>query len=84
MLKKIATWTLTAPVMLVAALPAAHAGVLEDLLCRWLGWCAPPGGGGGGPIGSGGPVSVSEPEMLALFSTSLIVTAIVALHRRRK
>ena len=83
MLKKIATWTLTAPVLLLAAMPAAQANIIQDILCQWFGWCAPPSGGGG-PGGGGGPVSVSEPEMLALFSTSLIVTALVALHKRRK
>src|SRR5262249_18322213 len=56
---KISTWLTTLPATMLAGMSAAHAGWWEDIACKWFGYCAPGGG-------SGGPVSVSEPAMIAL------------------
>lgn len=74
---KASTWLTAAPALLIAHMPAAHAGWFEDWLCRNLGICGPGGG-------NGDPTPVSEPEMLALLSTGLIVAGILAIRRRRK
>jgi hypothetical protein len=68
------------PALLIAGMPVANASTLDDLLCKFFGWgCGPSGGGPGG-----GPVSASEPEMIALFSVGLIAAGIAAYRRRRK
>jgi hypothetical protein len=78
---KLVTWLASVPALLVAGMPAANANGILDYLCanhlipQFL--CGNPGGGGGGPV------SVSEPEMIALFSTGLIVAAVAAVRRKR-
>ena len=74
---KVSTWLTVAPALLIAGMPAAHAGWWEDFICRQFGICGPGGG-------NGDPTSVSEPEMLALLSTGLIVAGVLAIRRRRK
>lgn len=67
---------MTAPVLLIAGMPTAEAGTLDDFLCRFFGWGCTHGTGGGA-------VSVAEPEIIAMFSAGLIAAGIAA-YRRRK
>ena len=73
---KIRTWLTTMPALLIAGMPAAEAHGWDELLCRIFRIC--------GPGHGGGPVSVSEPEVIALFSTGLIVAGVLAVRRRLK
>ncbi len=79
-MKKIGRWLLaTTPAMFLADIQTANASSpdLGGLFCRFFGWgCTPHGGGG--------PTSVPEPEMLALFGMGLIIATFVALHRYRR
>jgi hypothetical protein len=67
---KASTWLTTVPALLIAGTANAN-----DYLCRVWHICWP---------NDPDPTPVSEPEMLALFSTGLIVAGVLALRRRRK
>jgi hypothetical protein len=75
---KTAAWLMTSvPALLIAGTSSAQANGLDDLWCKLFGiGCSPSGGGGG--------TSVSEPEMIGLFCTGLIVAGLAAYKRARK
>jgi hypothetical protein len=74
---KITKWMLTlAPVLMVAGMQTAQAGNWDP--CTFFPWfCTSPHDGNG-------PVSVPEPEMIALFSSGFIVAGLTALRRRKR
>ncbi len=77
---KIKHWLVSVPALMTAAMPAAHAGTGENWLCLIAPWlCHQTGPGNGG----GGPVSVPEPELLALFTVGLVFVAAMAVRRIR-
>jgi len=75
---KIRSWLISVPALLLAGLTNAQASELGDFLCRYFHWCPNPGSGGSGPH------AVPEPEMLALFSAGMVISAIAAARRRPK